>query len=354
MAGDGRPASTGPPGAASLCCLPSGSFSLAHCRSRRPQFGNRAVLSKFTTKMDDTRQKRLDEMLAEAQAVVSGGAAPAGAGAGGGTAGGASATPTTAAAPLAAMPAARGPSAAAAALAASRSKGVGGSRNSRPATASAGSSSTGAGKAGASSSKAGGAAGAKKAGGAAAAGREGTCRGLPHCRAPGMDAVSMRLYCLETIRTCAAIRSLRSTRSQGASMLQACLSGSIAWKLLRDLAHGLPKCTRHKFDTRCTHARARAHTLAHTHSRAHTHTHTHIHTDVEDEATVASQTLSRDEALVCLMDLFGETAVKGLQDDQWKVWLLMLLHVRLRVHAFTNVHCIFDVHHLQGLGLALS
>lgn len=36
------------------------------------QFGNRAVLAKFTTKMDDTRQKRLEEMLSEAQATVSG------------------------------------------------------------------------------------------------------------------------------------------------------------------------------------------------------------------------------------------------------------------------------------------
>eukprot|EP00967_Tisochrysis_lutea_P061870 scaffold79348_cov34-Tisochrysis_lutea.AAC.1 len=41
--------------------------------------------------------------------------------------------------------------------------------------------------------------------------------------------------------------------------------------------------------------------------------------DVEDEAAVASQTLSRDEALVRLSELFGEAAVKGLQDDQWKV-----------------------------------
>lgn len=36
------------------------------------QYGSRGVLSKFTTKMDDTRQKRLDEMLAEAQAAVAG------------------------------------------------------------------------------------------------------------------------------------------------------------------------------------------------------------------------------------------------------------------------------------------
>ena len=34
---------------------------------------------------------------------------------------------------------------------------------------------------------------------------------------------------------------------------------------------------------------------------------------------MASQTLSRDEALQRLIDIFGEGVVKGLQDEQWKV-----------------------------------
>jgi hypothetical protein len=50
-------------------------------------------------------------------------------------------------------------------------------------------------------------------------------------------------------------------------------------------------------------------------------------TDIEDEATVASQTLSKDEALVKLTELFGEAAVKGLQDDQWKVCMCVYVCV---------------------------
>lgn len=41
--------------------------------------------------------------------------------------------------------------------------------------------------------------------------------------------------------------------------------------------------------------------------------------ETEDEATLASGSLSKDEAFARFTDMFGESTVKALQDDQWKV-----------------------------------
>ncbi|KAJ9516595.1 hypothetical protein QJQ45_015220 [Haematococcus lacustris] len=85
------------------------------------QFGNFVVLDKFTTKMDDGRKKRLEEMRAEAAGPAAGGP---GAGVGLGGRGAAGAAPAPAAAgPTSPVTLSKArPSAAAAALAASRSK----------------------------------------------------------------------------------------------------------------------------------------------------------------------------------------------------------------------------------------
>lgn len=41
--------------------------------------------------------------------------------------------------------------------------------------------------------------------------------------------------------------------------------------------------------------------------------------DGDDEASLGGGSLSRDQAVAALTDMFGEALVKALQDDQWKV-----------------------------------
>lgn len=47
-------------------------------------------------------------------------------------------------------------------------------------------------------------------------------------------------------------------------------------------------------------------------------------TDPEDEASLASGTFSRDDAIAAMTAMFDESLVKQLQDAQWKVrsWIL--------------------------------
>ncbi|KXZ46795.1 TOG1 protein [Gonium pectorale] len=75
----------------------------------------------------------------------------------------------------------------------------------------------------------------------------------------------------------------------------------------------------------------------------------------EDEATLSGGTLSRDQAVAALTDLFGEATVTQLQDEQWKVRLDAIERVVARagepsVAASSGSMLVQAVSHVPGWG----